>query len=74
MGQDLSHNLYFEIFFVFEGFRVEVTRQVTLVNSGEMQSSSSDSIKCTRSIFIDARDKKCLIPPSMTIIFLDPPF
>ena len=27
-------------FFVFEGFLVEVTRQVTLVISGEMQSSS----------------------------------
>ena len=34
MGQDLSHNLYFEIFFyVFEGFQVEVTRQAALVSS-----------------------------------------
>ena len=37
-------------FFVFEGFQVEVTSQVTLVNSGEMQSSSRGSIKRTRSI------------------------
>ena len=53
MGQDLSHNLYFEIFFyVFESFLGEVTRQVTMVSSEEMQSSSSDSIKCTRSLFL----------------------
>ena len=52
MGQDLSYNLYSEIFFL-----VEVTRQVTLVNSGEMQSSSSGSIKRTRSIFFKGWSK-----------------
>ena len=57
-------------FFVFEGFQVEVTRQVTLVNFGEMQSSSSGSIKRTRStFFFEAVEQKCLIPPSMTLIF-----
>ena len=66
--QKLTH-LYSEIFFVFEGFSVQVTRQVTLVNSGEMQSSSSGSIKHICSIFFEAVEQKCLIPLSMTIIF-----
>ena len=57
-------------FFIFEDFKVEVTRQITLVNSGEMQSSSSGSIKRTRSIFFfEAVEQKCLIPPSMTLFF-----
>ena len=54
MGQDLSYNLYSEIFF----FVFEVTRQVTLVNSGEMQSSSSGIIKRTHSIFFLKRWSK----------------
>ena len=64
--KDLSYNMYSEIFLVFEGFYVEVTRQV---NSGEIQSSSSGSITRTRSIFFEAVEQNCLIPPSMTIIF-----
>ena len=53
MGQDLSHNLYFKSsFYVFEAFYAEVTRQVTLASSEEMQSSSSGSIKRTRSLFL----------------------
>ena len=58
MGQDLSYSLYSEIFFMFEGFYVEVTRQVTLVNSGEMQSSSSGSVR----FFFEAVEQECLIP------------
>ena len=45
-------------FFVFEFFEVEVERQVTLVNSREMQSSSSGSIKRIRSIFFLKRWSK----------------
>ena len=44
-------NCILKSFSVFEFFQVEVTRRVTLVNSGEMQSSSRGSIKRTRSIF-----------------------
>ena len=70
IGQDLSHNLYFEIFLCFlKVFLNRRTRQVTLVSSEEMQSSYSGSINMAVPFFFEVAEEKILISLSLTIIF-----
>ena len=60
----------FKSFFVFEGFYVEVPRQVTLVSSGDMQSSSSGSTKRTRFFFFLKRWSKNFLSPLLRQLFI----
>ena len=68
MGQNLSYNLYSKIFFCFWIF---LSRSNKTGNTGQlwrMQSSSSGSIKRTRSIFLSG-GAKMFDPPFYDIIF-----
>ena len=86
MCQDLSHNLYFEIFFsCFWRFLSKSNKTGNPGRSEEIQSSSSGSIKRALSLFLwSDRGRNSDPPPSLTFIIfswpplsqfsLDPPF
>ena len=72
--KDLSYNLYSEIFLGFWRF---LSRSNKTGNPGQLWRNTKQfqwQHHTYRSIFFEAVEQNCLIPPSMIIIFLDPLF